>query len=55
MSPTSYQAAPPRALDTTRLATLLQPHPDIGATSWQIDPHWLVNRQQRATKTEHVA
>src|SRR6266853_1100645 len=27
MSPTSYQAAPPRAIDTTRLAALLQPHP----------------------------
>ena len=27
MSPTSYQAAPPRAIDTTRLASLLQPHP----------------------------
>src|ERR1700687_5259150 len=26
MSPTSYQAAPPRAIDTTRLAPLLQPH-----------------------------
>src|SRR5712692_5063458 len=25
MSPTSYQAAPPRAIDTTRLAPLLQP------------------------------
>src|SRR5258705_4303013 len=25
MSPTSYQAAPPRAIDTTRLAVLLQP------------------------------
>ena len=24
MSPTSYQAAPPRALDTTRLAAVLQ-------------------------------
>ena len=27
MSPTSYQAAPPRAIDSTRLAALLQPHP----------------------------
>src|ERR1700733_11106528 len=27
MSPTSYQAAPPRVIDTTRLAALLQPHP----------------------------
>src|SRR6266849_1198804 len=26
MSPTSYQAAPPRAIDNTRLAALLQPH-----------------------------
>jgi hypothetical protein len=26
MSPTSYQAAPPRAIDITRLAALLQPH-----------------------------
>ena len=27
MSPTSYQAAPPRVIDTTRLAFLLQPRP----------------------------
>jgi hypothetical protein len=27
MSPTSYQAAPPRVIDTTRLAVLLQPPP----------------------------
>ena len=26
MSPTSYQAAPPRGIDIMRLATLLQPH-----------------------------
>ena len=27
MSPTSYQAAPPRVIDTTRLAVLVQPQP----------------------------
>lgn len=27
MSPTSYQAAPPRAKDITRLDAVLQPHP----------------------------
>ena len=46
MSPTSYQAAPPRAIDTTRLATLLQPHshqvpdkcPEFGRADAQTAP-----------------
>src|SRR5712664_2437739 len=45
MSPTSYRTAPRRAIDTTRLAAVLEQHPNISPTSYPTAPPRAIARE----------